>query len=259
MKTPISYYGGKQMLATKILKLLPEHKLYCEPFVGGGAIFFAKEPSAVEVINDIDGRVVSFFKVCKTDFDALKMLILQTPHSREIHREADYVLKNQYLFSKLKIAWAFWVQTNMSFGCSIGAGFGYGKKKSSSEKKTMNKRNGFTEDYAKRLECVQIEQNDAIRVIESRDTEDTLFYLDPPYYNSDMGHYSFYTENDYIKLLETISGIKGKFLMSSYPSEHLDKFSKKNKWDKINIEMTIPMSSTSKKKIEVLTANYNLN
>lgn len=43
LRTPISYYGGKQRLISKILPLIPEHNLYCEPFLGGAAIFFAKE------------------------------------------------------------------------------------------------------------------------------------------------------------------------------------------------------------------------
>lgn len=45
MKTPLTYYGGKQKLCSTILEILPDHKLYCEPFVGGGAVFFGKEPS----------------------------------------------------------------------------------------------------------------------------------------------------------------------------------------------------------------------
>ena len=55
MKTPLSYYGGKQQLAGKIVSLIPEHKVYCEPFIGGAAIFFRKVPSKVEIINDING------------------------------------------------------------------------------------------------------------------------------------------------------------------------------------------------------------
>jgi hypothetical protein len=51
MKTPLSYYGGKQQLARTILGLVPEHRLYCEPFLGGAAVFFAKKPSPCEVIN----------------------------------------------------------------------------------------------------------------------------------------------------------------------------------------------------------------
>ena len=52
MKTPITYYGGKQSMLSIILPMIPEHNLYCEPFFGGGAVFFAKEPSKIEVIND---------------------------------------------------------------------------------------------------------------------------------------------------------------------------------------------------------------
>lgn len=52
MKPPITYYGGKQKLIKHLLPLIPEHNLYAEPFFGGGALFWAKEPSNVEVIND---------------------------------------------------------------------------------------------------------------------------------------------------------------------------------------------------------------
>jgi len=259
MKTPISYYGGKQMLASRIIPLFPKHNLYCEPFFGGGAIFFQKEPSPVEVINDIDDRVVNFFRCVKTDFQLLKYLILQTPHSRSVHKEAELVLKNPELYSKVKRAWAFWVQTNMSYGCAIFGGFAYGKTKNSTEKKTMNKRNNFSDEYAKRLDCVQIEKNDATKIIKSRDSVNSFFYCDPPYYNADMGHYGFYTKDDYVKLLDTLSNIEGKFLLSSYNSDVLDDYSKKKKWQKIEHTMLMPMSRNTKTKTEVLTANYNLN
>ncbi len=63
MKTPITYYDGKIQLASKIVKLFPEHKVYCEPFVDGASVFFAKEKSEVEVINDINGEIVNFYQV----------------------------------------------------------------------------------------------------------------------------------------------------------------------------------------------------
>ena len=63
MKTPISYYGGKQKLCTTIISLLPDHNLYCEPFVGGAAVFFAKEPSGVEVLNDTNTELINFYRV----------------------------------------------------------------------------------------------------------------------------------------------------------------------------------------------------
>jgi DNA adenine methylase len=71
MKTPLTYYGGKQQLAKTILSLISEHRLYCEPFVGGGAVFFAKPPADVEVINDTNGEIVNFYAVLQRDFAAL--------------------------------------------------------------------------------------------------------------------------------------------------------------------------------------------
>lgn len=246
-------------MASMILKLFPPHKLYCEPFFGGGAVFFAKEPSPVEVINDKDLRVIKFYRVCKTHFDYLKALIDQTPHSRKLHLEAQHVLKHPELYSDIKQAWAFWVQTNMSFGSCIFGGYAYGRKKNSSEKKMRNKRAAFTDEYQKRLECVQIECEDALKVIKSRDSADSFHYCDPPYFNAVMGHYGGYTRGNFEDLLKTLAGVKGKFLMSSYPSDLLDEYIKKYKWKKLEVELNLCMATKApRKKIEVLTANYDI-
>ena len=63
LKTPITYYGGKQMMCGKIVPLIPKHRLYCEPFAGGAAIYFAKEPSELEVLNDTNRELINFYKV----------------------------------------------------------------------------------------------------------------------------------------------------------------------------------------------------
>lgn len=65
MRTPITYYGGKQQLADEIIRMMPSHKIYVEPFFGGGAVFFAKGKSPCEVINDIDDRIITFYEVCQ--------------------------------------------------------------------------------------------------------------------------------------------------------------------------------------------------
>ena len=88
MKPPLTYYGGKQRLSKKIISLIPPHRLYCEPFFGGGAVFFAKEPSKVEIINDKNGEVINFFKVVKTKFAELQKEIQGTLHSREHYKKA---------------------------------------------------------------------------------------------------------------------------------------------------------------------------
>src|SRR6185295_8331911 len=108
LRTPITYYGGKQMMAQHILPLIPKHKIYTEAFFGGGAIFFAKEPSEVEIINDLNGEVVNFYKVITTDFWRLNELIQSTLHSRSQYEDAMVIYNYPKLFDPIKRAWAFW-------------------------------------------------------------------------------------------------------------------------------------------------------
>lgn len=257
MKTPITYYGGKQNLVKEILPLIPEHNLYCEPFVGGAAIFFAKPKSKMEVINDLNGHVVNFYRVCATEFEVLRMLIQQTPHSRQMHRESDFVLKNPEAFSTIKRAWAFWVQTNMSFASKMFAGYAYERLSDKTVKRTFNKKLNFNKEIFHRLSLTDIESNDALKVIASRDTPNSFFYIDPPYYNSDCGHYKGYTLEHFTELLALLGKLQGKFLLSSYPSEALTEHTGLNKWNTHTITKKVAISSkTNKIKIEVLTSNY---
>lgn len=261
MKTPISYYGGKQRLLTKILPLLPEHRIYTEVFFGGGAVFFGKEPSEAEIINDKDGMVVNFFEVAKTNNKALKQRIEATLFSRATYRVALAIYRMPHLFGKIQRAWAFYVGTNMGFACHIGSwGYDrYGKRL----KSFINKKLVFDQTISRRLANAQIECNDAIKVISAYDTMDTFHYIDPPYVNTDMGHFSKYTEEDYRRLLDCLSEVKGKFLLSSFPSDILDEYIENNGWH--SIAFTQVKSATlakyrtkNTKKIEVLTANYRL-
>lgn len=262
MKTPISYYGGKQKLASTILKLIPEHNLYCEPFFGGGAVFFAKEPSSVEVINDTNREMINFYRVVQHDFVSLEKEIQITLHSRDLHRKAQVINSNPDMFSELKRAWAIWVLANQSFASGIDKAWGYDVAKGTTSKKIANKRDGFSIDYAIRLQQTQIECTDALRIIESRDSEDSFFYCDPPYYNSNCGHYDGYSLQDFENLLTLLSKIKGKFLLSSYPSPVLMEYTKRHDWHTASIEQTVSIANnygrTGKKKIEVLTSNYSI-
>jgi len=260
MKTPISYYGGKQKLAGRIIELIPEHKLYCEPFFGGGAVFFQKPKSFVEVINDTNKEMINFYRVVQTDFVSLEKEIQITLHSRDLHRKATTIYKNPDMFSELKRAWAVWTLASQSFSSNLEGHFGYDILKPTTSRKIANKHEGFTYEYAIRLQEVQIECTDALRIIKSRDKSDAFFYCDPPYYNSNCGHYDGYSIEDYEMLLKELSKVKGKFLLSSYPSEILDKYVKKFGWHQICIEQKVSVANRSSKppksKTEVLTSNY---
>jgi DNA adenine methylase len=262
MKTPITYYGGKQNMVSTIVPLIPEHTLYCEPFFGGGAIFFAKEKSKVEVINDTNRELINFYKVVQSDFVSLEKEIRITLHSRDLYRKASTIYNNPDMFTELKRAWALWTLSSQSFASIIDGSWGYDRSKNTTSKKISNKREGFTEEFAIRLQDVQIECTDALRIISSRDSKDALFYCDPPYFNSDCGHYDGYSIEDFEGLLKVLSKIEGKFLLSSYPSDLLKDYTKKYKWGQITKEFTVSVANNNhkpgKKKIEVLTANFKL-
>jgi DNA adenine methylase len=258
MRTPLSYYGGKQTLAGTILGLIPPHRLYCEPFIGGAAVFFAKEPSKVEIINDTNGEIVNFYEVLQRDFAALEKEVAISLHSRKQHRQARVIYENPDMFDRIKRAWAVWMLANGSYGCMLDGGFGYDRTGGTS-KKLDNKRASFSIDYAIRLQRVQIECCDALRIIGSRDVEDAFFYLDPPYVGSDQGHYDGYTQEDFDALLNLLEKLKGKFLLSSFRNKALTEFSRRNGWHTVAFSMTQSMTHrypSKHGKVEVLTANY---
>lgn len=262
MKPPLTYYGGKQKLVKDILPLIPKHNLYVEPFFGGGAIFFAKAKSEIEVINDTNGELINFYKVVKTKYKKLEKEIKQTLYSRELHyHAAKAVLGFPQLFSDVKRAWAIWVVANQGYASRLDSSWGYDRKQNTSAKRLHKKRDSFTKEYANRLEETEIENSDALKIIKSRDSKESFFYCDPPYFNSGMGHYKGYTEKDFENLLKLLSTIKGKFLLSSYPSKLLSKYIKQNKWHTKTIEMPLAVNAkykTGKLKTEVLTGNYEI-
>lgn len=259
LRTPISYYGGKQKLASRIISLIPRHTLYCEPFIGGAAIFFAKRPSEIEVINDTNGELINFYRTVKEDFSALEAEISTSLHSRDLHRKASLIYNNPDMFDRVKRAWAVWILSTQSFAGILDGTWGFDLSKNTTTKKINTKRHGFTRTFAQRLQRCQLECADALYVIASRDTTESFFYCDPPYFNSDLGHYDGYTEKDYEDLLNLLSGIKGKFLLSSYPSPILKRFTKKYGWQKWSINQKISVNAKAgnqKTKTEVLVANY---
>ncbi len=222
MKPPFSYYGGKQMMVKYILPNIPEHKTFAETFAGGAAVFWSKEKSSLEILNDTNGELINFYEVVTNDFVRLEKKINTSLHSRDLHRKAWVIYTNSDMFNSLDRAWALWVLAVQGFAGKLSTSWGRDKTGNKCVKSIFNKRKNFTKDYANRLQQVTLECRDAIKIINSTDYPEAFFYCDPPYFNSDMGHYNGYTKEDFILLLKTLSNIKGKFLLSSYPSEILN-------------------------------------
>lgn len=259
MRTPVTYYGGKQKMVRHILPLIPEHRMYVEPFAGGGAIFFAKESAELSVLNDTNRELINFYQVVKNDFVSLEKEIQITLHSRDLHRKAAVIYNNPDMFSEVKRAWALWVLSTQSFCAKLDGSWGYDITKNRTSKHVENKKKSFTLDYSIKLQDVQLECADALFIIGNRDSDQTFFYVDPPYYNSDMGHYDGYSIKDFEDLLQMLSRIKGRFMLSSYPSEILNKWTKQQKWKTYTVDSKVSVNAKSgylKRKVEVLTTNY---
>ena len=258
LNSPITYYGGKKQMVPHILPLIPEHKVYVEPFFGGGAVFFAKDPVELEIINDLNQSVMIFYRQLKENFSELRQMIQGSLHSREAYNRAKVIYELPDLFEEVQIAWSFWILTNQGFAGKIGS-WGYDKKSPNKVTRTIrNKKLNFDELLLDRLEATQIECNDALKVIENRDSEDTFHYIDPPYVGTNLGHYGGYNEQHYQELLELISSLKGKFMLSNFPSDQLDDFIKKYGWKLLSFDKVKSAGKRLKKtrKTEEIVMNY---
>jgi DNA adenine methylase len=176
MRTPITYYGGKQRIAPQIISMMPYHKIYVEPFFGGGAVFFRKPKAGIEVINDHDDRLINFYLCAQNRFSELQKLISRTLHSETMYRHTKDVWNGRVEAGDIEKAWAIWLITNGSFSGSMHGGWKWcnGTSGSHSGNYIKGKRADFTERLHQRLDNVQISSRDALRVIPDRDTTDTF-------------------------------------------------------------------------------------
>lgn len=219
MKPLISYYGGKQRMASKIVPLLPEHTVYVEPFAGGAAVLFSKPWPNVsnthhyrEVLNDTCGNLFNLYKVARDNPEALHHKISFTAYSQE-----DYALSIEILSgdqgNAVDRAWAYYVNIMQSFANKRDGGWGTNVYSRNSAAAWNNK--DFPSAIS-RLRSVYLANTDALRVIKQWDSPQTLFYCDPPYIGTSQGHYGGYGDQEFANLLNALNGVKGAYVLSCY-------------------------------------------
>ena len=242
-----------------ILPLIPKHQLYTEAFCGGCAVLFAKSPVDGEVINDVNRGLVNFFLVAKRHYSLLKEEIDGTLHCRDQHAHAVHINAYPEFFSPAQWAWAVWTLSKLSFASKQDGTFGYDRA-GTTALKIANAKDEFTELLCTRLENVTVENDHALRVIERYDCPGAFHFVDPPYINSDCGHYQgSFNERDMDELLCLLERVQGKFMLTMFPYVPIEATAQRNGWIIHRVERTITASKENRRKQEEwMVCNYEL-
>lgn len=258
------WYGGKFSHLDWLLPLLPNTQHYCEPFGGSAAVLLNRKPSKIETYNDIDGEVVNFFRVLREKKDELIQSIALTPFSREefevaISEPADDV-------SELEKARRFFVRarqvrTGLAQKASSGRWAHCLLSSRAGMAGAVSRWLGSVDklpEITQRLLRVQIENRSAIEVIKRYDSEETLFYCDPPYPHASRGDSNAYgyemTDSEHRELSIILHEIKGKVAISSYHCELMNDLY--SDWNYIE-SPTKNCHSIKKPRTEILWVNYD--
>lgn len=242
MRSPIWWFGGKGNLVKKLLQHILKHKIYVEVFGGGGSLLFAKEPSPVEVYNDIDKDLVNFFRVLRDPekFKEFHRLVSLTPYSRAEY----YYCRDTWQDCKDEVerVYRWYVVTRMSFGGDFGGGWGYVVTKScrgmSQAVSNWLSIIDLLPEIHQRIMRVQIECDDFRNIIPRYDTSDTFFYLDPPYMSETRksgGYKHEMTTGDHEELVDMILQVRGKVMLSGYANPIYKKLEKAG-WRRVDYQ-----------------------
>jgi len=210
MKGPLSYIGGKNRIATKIIEIFPKHKTYVELFAGGAQVLFHKDPSPVEVLNDLDGEVVTFFRVCQSHHEEL----VRYMKFMVVSREWFDLLQTQdpkFLTDIQRAARFFFLQKNAYGGLVRHRAFGYSVEEPS--RFNPERLPELIENTHQRLVRVQVENLPYQDILQRYDRPGTLFYLDPPYFGRKLYRFNF-SESDFKELAGRLRKVRGKFVLS---------------------------------------------
>jgi len=205
-------YGGKRFFAHRIASYIPHHRTYVEPFAGGAAVFFAKDPSPKEVLNDYDPEIAFMYKFIRD----------HTIEDRNALLKRDWTMRRE-IFDRLKnlepqndrerFYKAFYL-TRASYGKKRGESYDV-----SHEGRKIDFLNTIS-TAQKRLHKVKITNKNYLDVLKEYDSEDTFFYMDPPY----PGKYNFFDKGfKHEEFLKAVKKLKAKWLIS-YPVEKADDF-----------------------------------
>lgn len=251
-KPIIPWIGGKRRLAKHILPLFPAHTCYCEPFCGAGALFFIKEQSKSEVINDVNSDLVNLYRVVQHHLEEFVRHFKWALVSREIYKWAQET-PVEILTDIQKAARFFYLQ-KLAFGGKV-QGQTFGTATTSPPRLNLTR---IEEDLSAahlRLSRTTVEHLDWQACINKYDRPHTLFYLDPPYWQTE-GYGVPFDFDQYQTMAELMRLMKGKAILSINDHPDIRKLFKDFNYDVVGIAYTPGGGKRRKQASELVIRNW---
>jgi len=253
MATPIiPWIGGKRRLAKHLLPLFPKHQTYVEPFCGAAALYFIKEPSKVEIINDINDELVNLYRVLQNHLEEFVRQFKWALTSRKVYDWEQN--KNVDTLTDIQRAARFYYLQKLAFGGKVN-GQTYGVAATSPPRLNLLR---IEEDLSQahlRLSRTNIEHLPWDKCVMKYDRDFTLFYLDPPYWNTEGYGVEFGFEN-YERMAELARSINGKMIISINDHKDIKKVFKGLKRRTVDITYTVGGAKNGAKRKEFIYRNW---
>lgn len=248
----LSYLGGKSKLAQRIIPLIPEHDCYAEVFCGAAWMLFKKEPSKVEIINDINSDLITLYRVIQNHLEEFCKQFKYQLVARDEYKRL--LAENPASLTDIQRAARFYYLLRCSYGSKLDFGSFNVSPTRHPRINLLRLEEELTEAHL-RLARVNVENMGYEKFVLRYDRPGTFFYLDPPYYGceNDYGK-NIFSREDFDKLSSLLSTIKGKFILSLNDKPEVREIFKQYKILTVKTKYTV--SSKTKEVSEVLILNY---
>lgn len=261
VRSPVPYFGSKQRIAPWIVSLLPDHDHYVEPYAGGLSVLLAKKPSRMETVNDLDGELMTFWRVLRERPTELLRACMLTPHGR-----AELAATWDPTTDELELARRIWSRLAQGrSGTLRNTGWRYYIDPAGS----VTSMPGYLEAYAlrlaaaaERLHGVSLDALPALELIARYGSRaNVLLYVDPPYLGTTRGWGNNYrcemkTEAEHRALAAALADCRASVVLSGYDSPLYDELYAG--WHRYAQVSMTGNAKTDKARTEVLWSNTRL-
>ncbi len=262
LNSPFKWVGGKSRLRKQIISLLPKHTCYVELFSGAAWVLFGKPPSDVEVLNDIDQELVTFFRVVKEkpkeliaafEWELVSRAEFQRLASLDSTQLTDIQRAHRFYYL-IMAGWGGELKYPR-FQTSISDG-GHGNRLIGALE-TLSERIKPVHD---RLKTVIIENLDWRKCLERYDRPNAIMYIDPPYPDNGANYaHNMRDWKEHQELANHLHKTQCKWILSSYDTSEIRAMYPKNYVVAVQMASGMKTKKNGSKRVinkEVLITNY---